>query len=164
MPPPMLMPRCNCGVYLEPQLKQRGVEGLFYDVELPLIQVLLDMEFNGVALDVKYLGEVSVQITQRMREIEKEIYNHAGMVFNINSPKQLGEVLFGKLQLPTQASWKTASGAFSTAVDVLEALKDKHPIVQFIMEQRELSKLQGHICRRAAGAGESQDGPGAHRL
>ena len=128
---------------LEPQLKQRGVEGLFYDVELPLIQVLLDMEFNGVALDVKYLGEISVQITERMRELEKEIYNHAGMVFNINSPKQLGEVLFGKLQLSTQGASKTQSGSFSTAIDVLEGLKDKHPIIEFIIEQRELAKLKG---------------------
>ena len=128
---------------LEPQLKQRGVESLFYDVELPLIEVLLDMESNGVALDVKYLGEISVQITERMRELEKEIYNHAGMVFNINSPKQLGEVLFGKLQLSTQGASKTQSGSFSTAIDVLEGLKDKHPIIEFIIEQRELAKLKG---------------------
>ena len=128
---------------LEPQLKAKNQESLFYDVELPLICVLLDMEFAGVALDVKYLSELSTHITERLRELEKEIYNEAGVAFNINSPKQLSDLLFGKLQLPTDRASRTQSGAFSTAIDVLEGLKDKHPIIPFIIEHRELSKLKG---------------------
>ena len=90
-----------------------------------------------------YLGELSVQITERLRELEKTIYNEAGTVFNINSPKQLSELLFGKLQLPAEASRKTQSGGLSTNIEVLENLKDKHPVIPPIIEHRELSKLKG---------------------
>ena len=128
---------------LQPQLIAKKQDALFYDVETPLIPVLLDMEFNGVALDVAYLGELSVQITERLRELEKTIYNEAGTVFNINSPKQLSELLFGRLQLPAEASWKTQSGGLSTNIEVLEKLKDKHAVIAPIIEHRELSKLKG---------------------
>jgi DNA polymerase-1 len=128
---------------LQPQLIAKKQDSLFYDVETPLIPVLLDMEFNGVALDVAYLGELSVQINERLRELEKTIYNEAGTVFNINSPKQLSELLFGRLQLPAEASWKTQSGGLSTNIEVLENLKDKHPVIAPIIEHRELSKLKG---------------------
>lgn len=128
---------------LEPLLRQRNQESLLQTVELPLIPVLLDMELTGVALDVKYLGDLSVEITERMRELEKAIYNSAGMVFNINSTQQLSEVLFGRLQLPTQGLRKTAGGTFSTAADVLEGLQDKHEIISLILQHRELNKLKG---------------------
>jgi DNA polymerase I len=128
---------------LQPQLIAKKQDALFYDVETPLIPVLLDMEFSGVALDMAYLGELSVQITERLRELEKTIYNEAGTVFNINSPKQLSELLFGKLQLPAEASWKTQSGGLSTNIEVLENLKDKHAVIPPIIEHRELSKLKG---------------------
>jgi DNA polymerase-1 len=128
---------------LAPMLRQRNQEALFNDVELPLIPVLVDMEMAGVALDVKYLGELSGEITERLRRLEKDIFNIVGMVFNINSTKQLSDVLFGKLGLPTQGAWRTSGGSFSTSADVLEDLKDKHEIVPLILEHRELSKLQG---------------------
>jgi DNA polymerase-1 len=128
---------------LEPLLRQRNQESLLHSVELPLIPVLVDMELTGVALDVKYLGELSVEITERMRELEKSIYNSAGTVFNINSTQQLSEVLFGRLQLPTQGLRKTAGGTLSTAADVLESLQDKHEIIPLILQHRELSKLKG---------------------
>ena len=128
---------------LEPLLQQRNQEKLFYTVELPLIPVLTDMELTGVALDVRYLGELSVEMTERLRELEKAIYNSAGMVFNINSTQQLSDVLFGRLQLPTQGLRKTAGGTFSTAADVLESLQDTHPIISLILQHRELSKLKG---------------------
>lgn len=127
---------------LEPMLRQRNQEALFYQVELPLIPVLVDMEMTGVALDVRYLGELSGEIAERLRELEKHIFNLAGTVFNINSTKQLSDVLFGKLGLPTQGLRKTDAGGFSTAADVLDDLRDKHEIVPLILEHRELSKLQ----------------------
>jgi DNA polymerase-1 len=127
---------------LEPKLKQRNQDKLFWNVEVPLIHVLTDMEMAGVAIDAKYLGQLSVEIKERLLELEKEIYNSAGTVFNVNSTQQLSDVLFGKLQLPTQGAWKTASGKFSTAADVLEQLQDKHPIIPFLLEHRELAKLR----------------------
>jgi DNA polymerase-1 len=126
---------------LEPELRAKNQQDLFYKVELPLIPVLLDMEFDGVALDVKYLSDLSGEINQKLRHLEKEIYELSGTQFNINSPKQLGDVLFGKLQLPVQS--KTSTGAFSTNIEVLESLKDKHVVIAPIIEHRELSKLQG---------------------
>jgi DNA polymerase-1 len=118
---------------IEPRLRQVNQEKLFYEVEVPLIHVLLDMEMTGVVLDVKYLATLSVEITERLRELEKAIYNSAGSVFNINSTQQLSEILFGRLQLPTQGLRKTTGGgAFSTAADVLETLRDKHEIIPLI--------------------------------
>ncbi|HEY3288609.1 MAG TPA: DNA polymerase I [Anaerolineae bacterium] len=128
---------------LEPRLRQHNQEKLFYEVELPLIQVLLDMEMTGVVLDVKYLATLSVELTERLRQLEKEIYNSAGIAFNINSTQQLSEILFGRLQLPTQGLRKTSGGSFSTAADVLETLQDKHEIIPLILQHRELNKLKG---------------------
>jgi DNA polymerase-1 len=128
---------------LAPLLHERRQEALFYDVELPLIPVLVDMELAGVALDVEYLGELSGEISERLRELERRIFNIAGKVFNVNSTRQLSDVLFGKLGLPTHGLRKTEAGSFSTAADVLDSLRDKHEIIPLILEHRELSKLQG---------------------
>ncbi|MGQ9813672.1 MAG: DNA polymerase I [Candidatus Roseilinea sp.] len=128
---------------LEPQLRKLNLEKLFYEVEVPLIPVLLDMELTGVTVDINYLGHLSVEIGARLRELEKAIYNTAGVAFNINSTQQLADVLFGKLGLPTQGVPRTAGGSFSTAADVLDALRDKHEIIPLILEYRELSKLKG---------------------
>ncbi len=128
---------------LAPQLKKLNLERLFYEVEVPLIPVLLDMELTGVTVDVKYLGQLSVEIGARLRELEKGIYNTAGVAFNVNSTQQLADVLFGKLGLPTQGVPRTAGGSFSTAADVLDSLKDRHEIIPLILEHRELSKLKG---------------------
>jgi len=128
---------------LAPLLHERCQETLFYEVELPLIPVLIDMELAGVALDVEYLGELSGEISERLRELERRIFNVAGTVFNVNSTRQLSNVLFGRLGLPTQGLRKTEAGSFSTAADVLDSLRDKHEIIPLILEHRELSKLQG---------------------
>jgi DNA polymerase I len=128
---------------LEPLLRQRNQEKLFHEVELPLIPVLVDMELTGVGLDVKYLGVLSGELTERLHELEKAIFNSAGTVFNINSTQQLSDILFGRLQLPTQGLRKTAGGTFSTAADVLETLQDKHEIIPLILQHRELNKLKG---------------------
>ena len=128
---------------IKPILQQRNQEKLFLEIEQPLIPVLIDMETVGVALDVKYLGELGGEISERMRQLEMQIYQLAGGAFNINSTKQLSDVLFGKLGLPTQGSWKTSGGSYSTNADVLDELRDKHEIVPLIIEHRELSKLYG---------------------
>lgn len=128
---------------LTPLLRERNQERLFYEVEVPLIHVLVDMEMAGVAVDVRYLGALAQEITMRLRELERTIFEIAGVAFNINSPKQLSDVLFGKLGLPTQGAWKTSSGAYSTSAEVLEALRDKHPIIPYLLEHRELAKLLG---------------------
>ena len=137
-------------VILRIQLKQLGQEELLRKVELPLVPVLLEMETNGVAIDVKHLGTVSVEIDARIKELERLIFEHAGGgLFNVNSPQQLSEVLFGRLQLPTDASSRTStkskSGAtiWSTAAAVLENLRGQHPIIEPILEHRELAKLKG---------------------
>ncbi len=128
---------------IKPILQQRNQEKLFLEIEQPLIPVLIDMETVGVALDVKYLGELGGEISERMRQLEMQIYQLAGGAFNVNSTKQLSDVLFGKLGLPTQGSWKTSGGSYSTNADVLDELRDKHEIVPLIIEHRELSKLYG---------------------
>lgn len=128
---------------LAAQLRKLNLEKLFYEVEVPLIPVLLDMELTGVTIDVAWLGQLSAEIGARLHELEKSIYNSAGVAFNINSTQQLADVLFGKLGLPTQGVPRTASGAFSTAAEALDSLRDKHEIIPLILEHRELSKLKG---------------------
>ena len=111
---------------------------------MPLIPVLADMEMAGVLLDTDFLHTMSAELGERLAQLEEEIYALSGGYgkFNINSPKQLNDVLFGKLQLPTAGIKKTTHG-FSTSADVLEALKDKHPIIPLILDYRELTKLKG---------------------
>lgn len=128
---------------LEPRLTERGVASLFHEVETPLIPVLMAMETHGVAVDTHYLGDLSAELGARLRDLEKEIYNQAGTSFNINSTQQLSDVLFGRLQLPADRAWRTASGNYSTNAEVLEQLRDRHSIIPFLLDYRELSKLKG---------------------
>ncbi len=128
---------------LEPKLAERGVAALFHDVETPLIPVLMSMETHGVAIDTHYLSDLSAELGARLRELERAIYEQAGKTFNINSTQQLAEVLFTTLKLEADKSWRTATGATSTNAEVLEQLRDKHNIVPFLLDYRELSKLKG---------------------
>lgn len=128
---------------LTPMLHERQQTRLFHEVEMPLVYVLADMENTGVAVDADYLSQLSSEISARLRELEKRIYSLAGVVFNVNSPRQLGDVLFGRLGLTMHGARRTTSGALSTAADVLDDLRDQHPIVPLILEHRELAKLQG---------------------
>lgn len=115
---------------------------IFQDLELPLIYVLKDMELAGVKLDVPTLHEMAGQMSQRLAELEGEIYQAAGLAFNINSTQQLSEVLFGKLALSTEGLNKTKSGHYSTAAGVLESLRGQHEVINLILEHRTLTKLK----------------------
>ena len=127
---------------LEPELKKAECEDLFYNIEMPLMPVLAEMEMNGVCLDTASLAETSKQFTTRMNEIEARIYELAGEHFNIASPKQVGEILFDKLKIVEKAK-KTKTGQYITSEEVLQQLKNKHEIVADILEHRGLKKLIG---------------------
>ena len=127
---------------LEPELKKYECEDLFYNIEMPLMPVLAEMEMNGVCLDTQSLAETSKQFTTRMNEIEARIYELAGEQFNIASPKQVGEILFDKLKIVEKAK-KTKTGQYVTSEEVLQQLKNKHEIVADILEHRGLKKLIG---------------------
>ena len=127
---------------LEPELKKFECEKLFYDIEMPLMPVLAEMEMNGVCLDTQSLQETSKVFTDRMNEIEARIYELAGQPFNIASPKQVGEILFDKLKIVEKAK-KTKTGQYVTSEEVLQQLKNKHEIVADILEHRGLKKLIG---------------------
>ena len=125
---------------LEKELKENGAEPLFYDIEMPLVPVLAYMERNGVCVDTEALKETSRHFTARMKQIEEEVHQMAGMEFNISSPKQVGEVLFDKLKITDKAK-KTKTGQYVTSEEVLESLKNKHQIVEKILDYRGLKKL-----------------------
>ena len=125
---------------LEKELKENGADRLFYDIEMPLVPVLAYMERNGVCVDTEALKETSRHFTARMKQIEEEVHQMAGMEFNISSPKQVGEVLFDKLKITDKAK-KTKTGQYVTSEEVLESLKNKHQIVEKILDYRGLKKL-----------------------
>ena len=125
---------------LEKELKEQGVEKLFYEIEMPLVPVLAHMEKNGVCLNTDTLKESSRYFTTRMKEIEEVIYQLAGTTFNIASPKQVGEILFDHLKIIGKAK-KTKTGQYVTSEEVLESLRNKHEIVGKILEHRGLKKL-----------------------
>lgn len=127
---------------LEPELKKYDAEKLFYEIEMPLMPVLAEMEMTGVKIDTDALAETSKQLTNRMMEIESHIYELAGGEFNISSPKQVGEILFEKLKIVEKAK-KTKTGQYVTSEEVLQQLKNKHEIVEEILEYRGLKKLIG---------------------
>ena len=124
------------------KLKEAEVENLFYDIEMPLMPVLAEMEIGGVRIDTESLKETSKVLTNRMIEIEKRIYELAGEEFNIASPKQVGDILFSKLKI-TDRPKKTKTGQFVTSEEVLQQLKGKSEIVADILEHRGLKKLLG---------------------
>lgn len=125
---------------LEKELKENGLEKLFYEMEMPLMKVLAEMEINGVRIDTDALRESSEILTRDALRLEKEIQEMAGVEFNVASPMQVGEVLFDRMKLDEKAK-KTKTGQYSTAEDVLEKLRSKHPIVGKILDYRGLRKL-----------------------
>ena len=128
---------------LSEALSKTGEDRLLYDIELPLAKVLAQMEMRGFLVDSDGLKAQGKELSERISVIEKEIYKLAGYEFNLNSPKQLGEALFVKLEIPTKK--KTKSG-YSTSAEVLEELKYDYPIVELILEYRQLAKLKSTYC------------------
>lgn len=124
-----------------PLLKTKDVEKVFYEVENPLVEVLTDMEYEGIRVDMGFLQEYSKELEKEAREAEAKVYELAGVKFNLASPKQLGEVLFEKLQLDPKAK-KTKTGQYATGEDVLQKLASRHKIVDDILAFRELTKLK----------------------
>jgi len=124
---------------LEPELHRHGLWQLFAEVELPLMPVLVHMERNGIALDSELLQQMSHRLGKQLLKLEAEVYNSVGHQFNINSPQQLSTVLFEELRLPPQRKTK---GSYSTGASVLEELRGTHPVIEFILDYRQLSKIR----------------------
>ena len=128
---------------LQKELEQRQGMRLFQEIEMPLIPVLADMEIAGITLDTDFLARMSDDLGQQMNQIERQIQEQVGIAFNLNSPQQLSEVLFDRLKIePPDRSQRTSTGFYSTAAGILESLSGKHPVVDLILEYRELSKLK----------------------
>ncbi len=121
------------------KLKEKDLLDLYYEIELPLIKVLAQMETNGIYADCEFLEDLSQQIADKISGVEEDTYELAGEKFNLNSPKQLGEILFDKLGLPVIKKTKTG---YSTSIDVLEKLEDKHDIIPLIMDYRKYQKIK----------------------
>ena len=124
-----------------PQLKKENLEELFHKVEMPLMKILAKMELAGISLDTDWLSRESVDLENDLRELEQKIFELSGEEFNMNSPKQLGEILFEKLKLDPKAK-KTKTGQYSTSEEVLQKLAYKHEIIQYILKYRTYQKLK----------------------
>ncbi|MBN1979112.1 MAG: DNA polymerase I [Anaerolineae bacterium] len=127
---------------LTPELETEELWSLFAEVEMPLVPVLSAMEMAGVRLDVAFLEQMSKELADRLVELETQIQDLVGYAFNVSSTQQLSDALFKTLALPTQGMRRTKTGHYSTAAEVLERLQGKHPVIDLILEQRELSKLK----------------------
>jgi DNA polymerase-1 len=125
---------------LYPELKKNKLEELFNDMEMPLVQVLANMEMNGIIIDNKYLSKIKTRVNKEITALTENIFKLSGVEFNINSTQQLREILFEKLALPIFGISKTKTG-LSTGADELEKLKNQHPIIELIQKYRELTKL-----------------------
>lgn len=127
----------------EKELEKVSGRTILDEIDMPLTAVLADMEMTGALIDIKFFGEMSKELAARLAEIEKEIFGHVGKTFNINSPQQLSDVLFNHLRLePPDKGRKTSTGFYSTSADVLDSMRGQHPVLDFILEHRELSKLK----------------------
>ncbi len=126
--------------FFAPEIEKAGCGQLFSEIEMPLVYVLAEMELTGVRLDTDALRQSSEEMTEALLKTEKEIFSLAGTTFNINSSKQVGEVLFDRLKIDEKAK-KTKTGSYSTSEDILEKLRTKHPVVDKLLEYRRLKKL-----------------------
>ncbi|WP_326984675.1 DNA polymerase I [Chryseobacterium sp. MYb264] len=124
-----------------PQLKKEKLEDLFFNIEMPLMEVLAKMELAGISLDEKWLAKESVDLENDLKQLESKIFELSGEEFNMNSPRQLGDILFDKMQLDPKAK-KTKTGQYATSEDVLQKLASKHEIIQHILEYRTYQKLK----------------------
>ena len=144
---------------LQKDLERANGTKLLAEIEMPLVSVLAEMEMTGIMLDLPFFKKMSEELTLRMAEIEKRVFESVGKPFNLNSTQQLSDVLFTHLRLdPPDKGKKTASGHFSTSADVLELLRGKHPVVDMILENRELSKIKSTYVDALPAAVDSQTG------
>ncbi|MBQ7946084.1 MAG: DNA polymerase I [Bacteroidales bacterium] len=128
---------------LKDKIKEENLDYLCYEVEMPLIYVLADMEFTGVSIDTEALKNIAFDLHEKLSIIEKEIYRLAEEEFNINSPKKVGEILFDKLQIPAKVKKTKTNKQYSTSEDLLQSIKDKHPIIPLLLDYRGIKKLLG---------------------
>jgi len=126
---------------MEEDIEKENMSYVYKEIELPIVSIIKQMEENGILIDVNYLKKISKEYHQELSIIEKNIYKIAGQEFNINSPKQLAEILFDKLNIPTKGIKKSAGGSISTRESELEKIKEDHPIAKEILKHRELQKL-----------------------
>jgi DNA polymerase-1 len=143
--------------HFAPMLREYGVEKLFREVEVPLIRVLADMEYEGVRVDQDALKELSEEMQSEIVKVERDIYTMAGVEFNIGSPKQLGEVLFDQLQLVEKPK-KTRTGQYATGEEILSQLAREHPIAAAILDYREFQKLKSTYIDALPGLISPADG------
>ncbi|MDP2777689.1 MAG: DNA polymerase I [Anaerolineales bacterium] len=144
---------------LQTELERVNGTKILDDIDMPLTAVLAEMEMKGALIDIKFFSEMSIDLGKRLAEIEKQIFDLAGKTFNINSPQQLSNILFNHLRLePPDKGRKTATGFYSTSADVLESMRGKHPILDWILEQRELSKLKSTYVDALPGAVDKNTG------
>ena len=127
---------------IRPELEAREQWDLFQDLEMPVLPVLTEMELTGIKVDVNWMAKLSAELDDRLTRLEEEIHRYAGMDFNVNSTQQLSDVLFETLGLSTRGTRKTKTGHYSTRASVLDGLKGDHPIIEAILDYRELSKLK----------------------
>jgi DNA polymerase-1 len=128
---------------LDARMREVKTEDVFEKIEMPLVKVLAEMERAGIMLDLPFVQEMSADLEKNMALMAEEVYRHVGEEFNLNSPQQLAHALFDRMKIePPAGVRKTASGSYSTAADILDGLRDKHPIVPWILDYRELSKLK----------------------
>jgi DNA polymerase-1 len=128
---------------LQAELKSNSAVKLFQEIEMPLVPVIADMEMAGIGLDIEFLKKMSKELQTRLNELENQIYKYVGERFNINSTQQLSNALFNRLKLvPPDRTRRTEAGNYSTSAEVLESLQGKHPVVDLLLEYRELSKLK----------------------
>ncbi len=144
---------------MESEVKRVSGQKLMEEVEMPLIPVLANMEMTGVLLNLPLFKRLSEELTERMAEIEKQVFEAVGKAFNLNSTQQLSDVLFNRLRLePPDRGRKTASGHYSTSGDILDALSGKHEVVDWVIEHRELSKLKSTYIEALPAAVDSKTG------
>ncbi|MDI6693997.1 MAG: DNA polymerase I [Anaerolineales bacterium] len=128
---------------LKSELQERQAEALLREIEMPLVPVLAHMEMEGVALDVPFLQQMSAELSQRLNEIERQVHEAVGLSFNLNSPQQLSMALFDTLKIsPPDRTAKTSTGFYSTSADILDSLRGQHPVIDLVLEHRELAKLK----------------------
>ena len=136
---------------------------MYDSVELPLVPVLRRMEGEGINLDTDFLAEYSTELTSDILEVKTNIFNQAGQEFNLDSPKQLGEILFGSMGIPYKGQ-KTKTGQFKTGEDVLSSYRKDYPVMEDIMTYRGAEQTQIHLCGCLASVSKSKDGPNTYHF